>query len=210
MDTDRDLVRPTRSVLPRLGAACLASGVLGAVVAVVSLAYPPDVPDSQWSYPYPVGVFWVVGVVLALIHVLTLAGFVGVQLADPHRHARAAVLGLWVAIAGYALLVVAEMLSAGIGGQQTTSSAAATVGGVFGVASLLTAVGSLIAGVVIARAGVWTGLGRWMVLASGVIMVLLVTPANITGSEVFRMVALTLWSLSFIPLGRAIASAAPR
>ncbi|MGI8653488.1 MAG: hypothetical protein ACR2I7_11910, partial [Geodermatophilaceae bacterium] len=55
---------------------------------------------------------------------------------------------------------------------------------------------------------VWHGLGRWMVLASGVVMILLVTPAIISGDLVLRMLALTLWSLTFIPLGRAISTSA--
>jgi hypothetical protein len=38
-------------------------------------------------------------------------------------------------------------------------------------------------------------------LASGVILIGLVTPANIVDNEVFRMIALTLWSICFVPLG---------
>jgi hypothetical protein len=63
--------------------------------------------------------------------------------------------------------------------------------------------------VVIVRAGVWRGVGRWMVLASGLVLVLLVTPANISGNPVFRMVALALWSATFIPLGRTISRSVP-
>ena len=59
----------------------------------------------------------------------------------------------------------------------------------------------------IVREKVWTGLGAWMVLASGAVIILLVTPANISGDLVVRTLALILWSLTFIPLGRTIAKA---
>jgi hypothetical protein len=68
---------------------------------------------------------------------------------------------------------------------------------------VLTAAGSIVAGVVIVRRlGLRTG---WsMVLLSGVLLVVLVTPASISGNLVFEMVALTLWSLTFVPLGQAL------
>ena len=190
------------------GAACAASGVLGALVGVVTFVWPHDVPDDQWSYPFPMGVFWVVSLVLVVTHLLSAAGFVGVLEADPHRGQRAAAITLWIAVVGFVVLGVAEFLSATIGRDDIDSSAAGWVGTLFGVSSLMTALGGLVAGVVIVRKRVWTGLGAWMVLASGVTMLVLVTPANISGDTVLRTVALVVWSLTFIPLGRTIARSA--
>ncbi len=188
----------------RLGAACMASGALGVAVAALTLAYPAAVPTTQWSYPFSPHVLVVVSVVLAAAHLLTLAGFVGVWYARPFGQSRLAPAGLWVAITGYLGLAIAEILSGAIGDQTTTSSAASAVGIVFGIASLLTALGSIVAGTAITRAAVWRGLGGWMVLASGVVMIVLVTPANIANSELLRMIALSLWSITFLPLGRTI------
>ncbi|MFY9915019.1 MAG: hypothetical protein WAK18_10155 [Nocardioidaceae bacterium] len=188
----------------RLGLACMASGALGVAVAAFTLAYPAAVPSTQWSYPFPPTVQVVISVVLAAAHLLTLAGFVGVWYARPFGQSRLAPAGLWVAVMGYFGLAIAEILSGAIGDQETTSSAATAVGTVFGIASLLTALGSIVAGTAIARTAVWRGMGRWMVLASGVVMVVLVTPANIANSELLRMIALSLWSLTFLPLGRTI------
>ena len=173
-------------------------------VAVCTLAYPAAVPSTQWSYPFSTDAQWVVSVVLAAAHLLTLAGFIGVVNARPYGQSKVAAAGLWVAIAGYLGLAIAEILSGAIGDQATSSSAASTLGTVFGIASILTAVGSILAGTVIVRFAAWNGLGRWMVLASGVIMVVLVTPANIANSELLRMIALSVWSLTFIPLGRTL------
>ncbi len=166
-------------------------------------------PSTQWSHPFPVGVQWLVSIVLAVVHLLTLVGFLGVLQARPAGRARLVVGALRATVAGYLGLAVAEVLSGAIGGRPADSSSAAAVGGVFGLASLLTAVGSIVAGVAIVRAAVWGGAGRWMVLASGVVMVVLVTPATITGSPLLRMVALSLWSLTFIPLGRTLLARGP-
>ncbi len=187
-----------------LGNACIASGVLGVAAGVATLAYPDAVPDTQWSYPFSVSAQWAVSVVLAVSHALTGAGFLGVLRAGPHRSSRTGAIALWAAIIGYAGLAVCELLSGAIGGRLVDSPTADTVSNAFGVASMLTAIGSVVAGIVIARAGVWTGLAQWIVLGSGVVMIVVVTPAIISGDLVPRTVALMLWSLVFLPLGQAV------
>jgi hypothetical protein len=193
-----------RLPLQRLGTACLASGVLGVIIGALTLAYPADVPDDQWSYPFPVGVGVVLGVVLGVTHLLTLAGYVGVLAVDPHAGRRAAVAALWVAIAGLAGLAVCEVASGAIGGESTDSTAANVLGSLFGLTSLLIGVGSIVAGVAVVRAGRWTGMARWALLASGLILVVLVTPANISGNRYLIYPALMLWSLTFVPLGQVL------
>ena len=138
---------------------------------------------------------------LAVTHLLTLAGFVGVLRSGPQGRSRAALGGLGAAVVGYAALAVAEVLSGRIGGVTADSASAEAVSDVFAVASVLVAVGSIVAGVVIVRRRGSGDVGWSMVLWSGVAMVVLVTPANIVGNPVLRMVALTVWSLTFVPLG---------
>jgi hypothetical protein len=186
------------------GLACIASAVLGLAAGVVTLAYDPAVPSDQWSYPFSTTTQWVVSVVLAITHVLTAFGFTGVLLARPYGASRAAAVTLRIAVAGFWILALAELLSGAIGGEDLDSTAAGWVGAVFGISSLMTALGGLVAGTIIVRAGRWTGPGAWMVLASGVLMLVLVTPANITGDLIFRTVALSVWSLTFLPLGRTL------
>jgi hypothetical protein len=197
----------TSTRLRTYGAACAASGVLGLLIGLVTIAWPHDVPVDQWSYPFPLGVQWTVSLVLVATHLLTAAGFVGVLVADPHRSRRAATVTLQVAVAGFVLLAVAEFLSGAIGGSDVDSAAATWVSTLFGIASLMTALGGIWGGIVIVRERVWTGSGAWLVLASGVAMILLVTPGNIAGGLVVRTIALSIWSLVFIPLGRVIARA---
>ena len=186
------------------GLACIASAALGLAIGVVTLAYDPAVPSEQWSYPFTTTTQWVVSVVLAMTHVLTALGFTGVLLARPYGASRAAAVTLRIAVAGFWILALAELLSGAIGGEDLDSTAAGWVGALFGISSLMTALGGLVAGTVIVRARRWTGAGAWMVLASGVVMILLVTPANIAGDRTFSVAALCVWSLTFLPLGRTL------
>lgn len=191
-----------------LGRMAIASGVIGALVGIVTLAYPAAVSDETWSYPFPFGVAAVVSVVLAVDHALTGAGYQGVRLADAHGGSRAADVAVRVAMVGFALLVVAELASGLIGRRSDESTAAGVVGGLFGLASLLVALGSVVAAVISARSGASEPVARWSLLAAGLILLLVVTPAQIADSFEAATIALTVWSLAFIPLGRAVIRAA--
>lgn len=200
--TGRRASLPTRS-LRSFGVAFVASGLIGVAICIVSLSYPAAVPKDRWSYPFDATAQWAVSSVLSVTHLLAIAGFLGILIAAPYSRSRAARIGVWAAIIGSAGLVGCELLSGAVGTRNNSSSFAGTVGGAFGVASLLTAAGSIVAGVVIVRR-----LGRrsgWSTLLwSGVVLVVLVTPASISGNLVFEMVALTLWSLLYVPLGQAL------
>jgi hypothetical protein len=203
-DTTTALRQTDQGVL-RASTASTLSGLLGVVAGIITLvqvAVGSDVPHDQWSAPAGTTFFLFFSVGLAIAHILSAIGFTGVVRLDPHSGSRAASVTLWVSIAGLYLLAVAEVCSGLIGGRSDDSGAAAAVGTIFGVASLLSAVGGLVAGPILLRRG-WT-LGGASLLANAVTMLLLVTPANITGNEYFRMVALTLWSLTFVALGRAL------
>ena len=203
--TDTIASTSTRNRLQVYGGACIGSGLIGVAAGLVTVLYSPAVPSEQWSYPFTTSMQWMVSIVLAVAHALTALGFLGILKARPYADSRAATITLQLAVAGFVLLVIAELLSGAIGGEDVDSATAAWVGTLFGVASVLTAIGGLVAGTVIARARRWTGLGAWALLASGVLMVVLVTPANATGDLTFRTVSLVAWSLTFLPLGRAIA-----
>jgi hypothetical protein len=160
-----------------------------------------------WSYPFSFGVGLAVGFVLAAVHLMTLGGYVAVRWLS---RTRAGGAGAYVAMAGCALLAVSETAGGVIGRDQTSSSAADVVSAMFGVASLLVAVGSIVTGAAVVRRqratatpldeGNLAGIG-WLVLASGVTLLVVVTPANFSGDLVFRMVSLMAWSAIFVGVG---------
>lgn len=183
----------------------VASGVLGSAVAVGTLAFlGSSVPEGVWNYPVPGAVHVVFAVLLVVVHLLGAHGFLGLSRVDgATRGVRFATL---VGAGSQVLLSACEAASATLVGMAMTSRAATAVGSAFGVASLLYAVATLIGGVALARRRLLPG-ANWSVAASGAILLFLVTPANIAGITVLRIVALTLWSVVFVWMGRGLANA---
>ena len=202
----------TTSTEPRLetaraGEALAASGVLGIAIGIVTIAWSPAVADDQWSYPFSTGVQWAISVVLVVTHLLTAVGVVGIRRLHRGRVSRTAEIWLAVAAAGLVALGVCEALSGAIGGRANDSTAAGIVGALFGISSLVMAVAAIVGGWAVGRAAVLAPYGRWMLLASGVVILVLVTPANIAGDLVPRTLALCVWSLLFVPAGLALRQA---
>jgi hypothetical protein len=196
------------SSLRKFGLACAASGLIGIVIGIVTLSYPAAVTTKQWSYPFSATAQWITSSILSVTHLLTLAGLVGVAIVAPYGASRSARRWLQVAMVGYAALAACEILSGSVGTRSNSSSYAGFVGGCFGVASLIVAIGSIFAGVLIIRRTGQRFDGWSMVLWSGVVLLVLVTPASIIGNEPLVTATLILLSLTLIPLGAALLRAA--
>ncbi|MFT3872328.1 MAG: hypothetical protein QM714_06715 [Nocardioides sp.] len=188
-----------------LGLACAASGVLAAPLAVLAGIRIGDVSDTQWSYPHPTGLFLAEALLLVVVHLLQAAGFIGALRLEAAGNSGVGRLALWAGVVGLLGLSVAELWSGLIGGKANDSSIATTVSTVFGITSMVFALGAIVGGIAVVRAGVWRGPWKWTILATGVAIIALVTPANISGSLPFRQIALLIWSVLFIPLGLDIA-----
>ena len=201
VDTDTLPTARTRG----LGLACAASGVLMVLLAIPIGMHIGDAPENQWSYPQSAGVFLVEAVLLAVAHLLSAAGFVGALRLKAYGGSGAGRVGLWVAVFGLVGLAAAEIASGVIAKEASDSEIASAVSTAFGITSLVFAVGAIVGGLAVVRAGVWPGRWKWVVLATGVVTIVLVTPANISGSLPFRQAALLIWSLLFIPLGLDVA-----
>ena len=201
VDTDTLPTARTRG----LGLACAASGVLMVLLAIPIGMHIGDAPENQWSYPQSAGVFLVEAVLLAVAHLLSAAGFVGALRLKAYGGSGAGRVGLWVAVFGLVGLAAAEIASGVIAEEASDSEIATAVSTAFGITSLVFAVGAILGGLAIVRADVWQGPWTWVVLATGVVTIVLVTPANISGSLPFRQAALLIWSLLFIPLGLDVA-----
>lgn len=190
----------------RLGLACAFSGVLMVGAGVFEVLFKPgSVPDDQWGHPLTPTQLVAISVVLAVAHVLSAGGFVGVKRLRAAGEGRGPQIGGTLAIVGLAALGVSELLSALIAGEPVDSDVAVVVSALFGVSSLLFAAGAVAVGIGVVRTGIWKGWGRWLVLATGVVIVVLVTPANISGVWEFRLPALMLWSALFVPFGLQVA-----
>jgi hypothetical protein len=164
-----------------------------------------SVPEGVWNYPLPGVVHVIFSILLVVVHLLMAHGLWGLSHVEgATRTVRGAAL---VGAASQVLMSACEAASGTLVGVAMTSGAATAVGSAFGVSSLLYAVATLIGGVAIARRRLLPG-ANWSVAVSGAIMLVLVMPANIAGATVLRMVALTLWGLAFVWMGRGLANAA--
>jgi hypothetical protein len=163
--------KPTTQSFRKLGVACAVSGISGAAIAIFTLSYPAAVSSHRWSYPFDTTTQWIISLLLAVTHLLSLAGFLGVIAARPYGRSRVAVVGLWVAIVGFAGLAACEVFGASLGTQRNDSSAANAVSSAFGVTSLLVAAGAIASGIVIVRRRGLRSFGWSMVLWSGILIV---------------------------------------
>jgi hypothetical protein len=165
---------------------CAVSGVVMVLLTpVMGIRLGDPVPGS-WAEPHGPRIFLVESVALAVLHVLSALGFLGAWRQTGRR-------ALLVAAGGLGLLSAAELASGAIGSSDVDSGAAAAVGTVFGVATLVFTAGCLVA---------WRT--HWSVWALGLVILLLVTPANVSGEMVLRQLALAVWSALFVPLGLAV------
>jgi len=153
----------TRSTLLKAG---IAGGVITAAAGAFSqvLWFTSDVPDDLWRFPWSAGAYPAVNTLWAVAHVLVIAGLLGLGRSR----------GLLIAVAGSALLTVAELASIPV----AESTDPGAVMALFFGGALMSAIGLLMAGRATRLAGLWavayigfamtpliyTGIGLWGVL----------------------------------------------
>ena len=160
-----------------LGLVCAVGGLLGAASVVPMLAVPPMVGPDRFSYPFSAGWHITAEVFFALQHLTLLAGVVGLAAYCSRNGSRLVRAGLVVAGLGVLTLVICEVLAATAAYEPSDSAWAMTVGSLYGVPMLLIGVGLVIAGLVIARRRMLTGWARWITLATGGYVFVILFPA---------------------------------
>jgi hypothetical protein len=192
------------SLAPRTaGRVCLTGGavlVAGALVTQIVQAS-TTVSDRAWSYPWTSSTAVTLWALWACAQVAVLAGILGLRasgVAGPTRPAR---VGLALAAAGTALIIVGHLASIPVADQALDDTGPQIVGGVFGLGTFLSAAGLLLAGRATLRAGAWMGWRRSVVLLTGLaavaLMALQFTKLLPTAVAVFE--------LGFVFIGVALA-----
>lgn len=180
--------------------------VLSAIFAVptglLTFLYPPAVEPTIWGYPFDAGVLAAVSGALVLAHLLKAVGFVGLSGLDG---AGAITRGsMLVAALGFVVLAACEAISATLAGVPVDAPAAIDLNNGYGAGSMMEALPSILGGIFIARRKLLPGFARWSVLLSGVFMVFVVTPALLMGRGAAAYLALTVWSLFYVWIGRSL------
>lgn len=166
--------RPSAASVPRwAGLLTIAAGVIlldGVALTAAYRSSAPPVSHDKFSYPWHGATAVATSVLWGLAQAFLVVGLTVFA-----RHAsdlgRAARIGSRLAIAGGALFVTAHAVSAIAYDANTDDPTAVVVGILFGLATVLMAIGLLIAGTAVRRSGRWTaraslaplGLGAWMI-----------------------------------------------
>jgi hypothetical protein len=184
------------------GRACASGAALGVVVGVATqvVQASTDVPKDQWSYPWWSGAsvgFWLVA---ALAHALIAAGVIGLRRSGVAGSTRAARFGLTAALGGAALILAGHLVSIPIRNQTTHDTWPQIVGGVFGVGTILVAIGLLLAGWTTLRERNWDDWRRFTPLATGAWAVALI-PLQLTP---LLPSAAAVYGLFFVAVGVAL------
>jgi hypothetical protein len=180
-------------------------GIAGAAVSALSAAGvafivqpASDVSDEMWSYPWSSDALVAVSIVYTLLHVLVAVGLVGLR-----RTGAAGRVGPLVAIAGTVVLTAAELLSIPIAAQRLDDTGPGLVGALFGLGTVVSAVGLLIAGVVTIRRRGWNGWRRYAALATGIWTAVMIALINTPALAVAVLVYGALLTALFVAVATA-------
>jgi hypothetical protein len=165
------------------------------------------VAEDRFSYPFDAGWFTTWQLVFAVQHAAMVPLFAGLLILERRRPSRALRVGTWVALAGQVALTVMELVALTAADSPLDTGRGAVVGGLYGVPMVLLGVGMVIAGVGAQRVGLFDGAARWLPLALGVYVFVVLMPA-VFGPMVAGRIAIGVWLLGYAALGLAIRRAA--
>lgn len=181
-ETTQSTMDTTAAALSVVTVVTAALGVAAAVYGTFDAAYALGAAPVVWF-----------SVVLAVLHLGQIAAAIALWrtgLAGTGALARAG-LGLW--LLGGLAYVVGELLYL---------TANPLTDAVFGVASLASGVGPILAGIAVLRVGRWTGPGRFLPLAIGVYVFVVLTPVLFATSA--GLLAVAGWNVLWLLLGLAL------
>lgn len=187
----------------RAGLIGLATGLLGALSALVLLVWPPQVGEHLVSYPFTTNGFYAVQAWFFVHHfglLLVLVALAGSGAVGAGRLGRTSA---WAAVVGMVALTFAELLAMRYATWDNDTANAGLMGTAYGVSVTVIGLGLLIAGVGVLRAGAWSGGQRWAPLAIGLAAFAVVTPGMFGGFVIARL-AIGFWMLLFGALGWAV------
>lgn len=126
-----------------------------------------SVSEDLWRYPWTSDAFVPISLLWALAHALVIVGLLGLRRSGVAGATKGAAVGLTLAVAGTALLLVAEFASLPFANQQVDDTAPTIVGATFGLGTILSGIGLLVAGRAALQAKRWDDWRRFTLLVAG-------------------------------------------
>jgi hypothetical protein len=190
--TRRSLVGP---------AAVLAS--LAGVVMGLSLAFmSPEVAADRWSYPQTPTHFTWMQIGFVIQHIPCILALAAATCAV--GRSRTGRIGWYVGIAGMALLTINEGLAITARDQASDSPLASIIGSLYGVGTLMIAIGLMVGGVAAIRARIWSKAEGFLMFALGAWLLVPTLPVLIIWPNEPSRIVLSLWVMGFGALGIVI------
>jgi hypothetical protein len=180
--------------------------LLGAVSAVVIIAWPDQVSDQHYSYPFDATPYTVAQSWFAVQHLGLLAGLYGLARLGWSRSSRLTRGGLTLCLLGLMGLTACELFAISAADALVDTAPANAVDNAYGFPTVAIGLGLVVAGIGLARRPVLPGAGRWLVLAMGGYVVVVMFPA-VFGPPVAGRLAIGVWMLMFAVFGMALVRA---
>ena len=198
--TTRPLRRGLRAALAP-GLLTLIAGAVQGDGALITAAYrnASPIPDEQLSYPWDGATAITTSLIWAITQVLIVVGLMAFARSGAAPTAAGRVGGR-LAVAGAVLYVIAHALTLVAYDALLDDPISRVVLSCFGVGTLLTAVGLIMAGTAGLRSGVWSGWRRYTPLVLGSWMVAMI-PLQFTSA---LPVAVGIYALAVMALGLAL------
>ena len=205
MSTTAPAAGSTTDDAPRLrayGISGAAASVVGAISAAAIIAWPPMVQESRFSFPFDATWYAAAQLFFALQHLAMLPLFVGLLLLERRHPSRALRMGTWISLVGQVALTMTELVALAAADALVTDTVSTVVSGLYSVPMLLLGIGLIVAGIGAIRTGVFDGAARWLVLALGAYVFVVLFPA-VFGPMAAGRIAIGVWLLGFAALGLA-------
>jgi hypothetical protein len=161
-------------ILPGAAGLLFAGVQLDGGIIATALRGTSTVPDDRLSFPFSGAVATATSLTWGLVQALFLVTLLAFARSGAVGASRPGHFGARLALVAGGVFVVAHAVSVMFRDARMDDPAGVAVVALFAVASVLTAIGFILAGVAVARAGRWTGWRRYTVVAVGVWMLCMV------------------------------------
>lgn len=182
---------------------CIAGAVIATIGTVVTELLPSAVPPTAASAPYTPTLFPLTQIVWAISYALIWLGIVGLARSGAAGDGWLGRIGLWLAMLGQGALALGNLGFAFLATATVTDPLYLFLDMWMGIASLMTAIGLILAGLAVWRTGRWQGWARWLPLFIGLYVFVVFLPTLTLAPDFFRW-PLAVWSASFGLLGVAL------
>ncbi len=205
-DTATELAQTVGArTVARAGRWCFVAGLVGVAQGAVVLAWPDQVGDGRYSFPFT-ATWYVIAQATFFGQHLPLAVAVGALAGLPAvRGRRTARRALLAATVGLGLLALMELIAMSAATTANDSTLGTTISSLYGIPVLTTGVGLLVGGIVVLRRRI---LGRrlsWTLVVLGAFVFVVLGPVLGTDSFVASRLAIMAWMLVFAVLGALMA-----